>query len=331
MKKISVVLLALSSLLIANSCSRTSDIIGPAACPSDAFVVTTPLVVKDNGSSSTTSLDLSASYANISITFSESISYVLTITGSNSGAIFKLQSAGNSINYNWYGNSTNGKYFVQGDVLSYTLTNICKSEPLGQGSITLTTIIGYSGLGVKVVNYENDPGVTTANYGDVFDCPPYDPDPTTVYGASKLMTSSDGGYVASPQGGNYFHYEAVGTTGDNGDSWYFGGTDFGGVTFTSLGSDPENAYLSFFAKGKANTQVQMLVYENAHGISLKRKFLANVSPDAWKLFTVKLSDIGIINPSNITKLSLNIGATSYQDQTAVADLDLVIFTTGKGF
>jgi hypothetical protein len=327
MKKISIILFALSCLLFTYGCSRTSDIIGPAACPSDGFAVTTPLVVKDNGSSSTTTLDLSASFANVSVTFNESISYAFTVTGQTSGAVFKLENTGSSINYNWYGNSSNGKYFKQGEVLAYMLTNICKAEALGQGQITLTTIIGYSGFGIKIVNFESDLGKMVANYGDVFNTAP-----ATNYGAlTGQMTPSSPGYVASPQGGNYFHYEATGTSGDNGDAWYFGGTDFGGITYTSLSPNPDDVYLNFFAKGKINTQVQMLVYEDAHGVSLKRKFLANVSPDAWKLFSVRLSDIGIINPSKITSISLNIGATAYQDQTAVADLDLIIFTTGKGF
>jgi hypothetical protein len=325
-------LFVFSLFMTSCKCSRTSEIVGPAACPSDNFSYS-PLLVKDHASSDILSLDLENSYADISISFNESISYVFIITGKTSGAIFKLNGNGNAINYKWYGNSTNGKYFEAGETLSYSLTNICKQEALAQGQIVLNSLISYSGFGIKVVNYENDPGVSFANYGEVFDCPPYDTDPATVYGNSHVMTSGDGGYMASPQGGNYFHYEALATIGDSGDGtgWYFGGTDFGGINYASLGTDPSNVYLNFYGKGKANSQILMQVYETAHGISLKRKFLANVSPDQWTLFSVRLSDIGILDPSKITKLSLNINAASYQDSKAAADLDLVIFTKDKPF
>ncbi|MDB5274841.1 MAG: hypothetical protein JWO58_3208, partial [Chitinophagaceae bacterium] len=68
--------------------------------------------------------------------------------------------------------------------------------------------------------------------------------------------------------------------------------------------------------------------EKVYGATLKRKFLANVGSD-WKLFSVKLSDIGIINPAGITIVSMDVGAATHQDTSAELEVDLVMFTFGS--
>ena len=292
---------------------KSTENLGPAACPSDNFAMTAgSFVVKDNGGSTTT-LNLITSYLTVAATFNESISYTFSITGDSSGAVFKYDGVGTAVAISWYGNSTNGKYFGKNETLSYTLTNLCKSEPLGQGSIYLNSAIGYAGFGLKMINFEDSPAVSAAYYGA----------PHTI------MMPGMPGYVASPQGVNYISFKASGVP----LTWYFGGMDLNGFAskFPALGTDPTNVYLNFFAKGQVNSQAQMLITEASHGTSLTRKFLANVTPDTWVLYSVRLSDIGIIDPAAITGFSFNMGASTHKDTSAQVDLDLIIFTIGKPF
>jgi hypothetical protein len=324
MKKLTIVLTAISLVLVQFKCSRTSDIIGPDACPKSNTPIVNPFVLKNNSNSSTTELDLVTSFAKITATFSENISYKLVIKGQPSGAEYILESAGLSIDLDWYGTSTNGTYFEKNDVLQYKLTNLCIAEPLAQGSINLTTNLSYAGFGLKVVNFEDSPAVTVAGSG------------AWLAGAcadGKLMTPATAGYMPSPQGGNYFQYKANCPAAPLAVSWYFGEQTFTGIAsqFPTLGTDPTKVYLNFFAKGKANSQAQMIITEDLGGAGLTRKFLANVSPDQWKLYSVKLSDIGVINPSKISSLALNLGAAAFQDSSCQVDLDLVIFTFDKPF
>jgi len=315
MKKLAIVLM--SFFLMQCACKRTTDTLGPESCPTSDFKVTTPLVFKDNsgGPNSTTQLNLMNSFAKVTATFNENISYTLTIKGLTSGAEFIMNSSGSSIDYNWYGNSTNRLYFKQNEVLVYTLSNVCKKEPLGQGEIKLTTIVGYTGFGLKVINFEDSPPVPGGPYG--FTTPPLN------------MTPSSSGYIASPQGQNYRHY--VGTSPTTTPIWYFGGQGFDGINFTSLGTDPTKVYLNFFAKGTDNSQCGMMFKELSHGSLLNRKFLANVSPTQWKLYSVKLSEIGIINPAAIQNLDFNLGAATVPANRVEVDLDLVIFTLNEPF
>jgi hypothetical protein len=332
MKNIIIGLLVLVSLVqFGCSCKRTDDIIGPSACPSDTFAVKSGLTVMDNASSSS-NLNFASSYTKIGASFNETITYRLSITAIPSGAIYVYEGKGSSLAINWYGSSTNGKYFKQGDGLTISLTNLCKSEPLGTTTATITTIVGYAGFGYKTVNFDESPAIYSYpfGYGDI----------AAPYGSGRLMIPASAGYKPSPQGGNYYKFRAdsvsVNTFKDPSGkniTWYFGGADLfisTPVQFSSLGADPTKVYLNFFARGQANSQAQMIIDEKANGINLRRKFLANVGSE-WTLYSVKLSDIGIINPSGITSFSFNLGGALRQDSSAEVDLDLVIFTLDKPF
>ncbi len=327
MKKIILALLTVAYVQF--GCNRTSDILGPDACPSDAFAPIASLSVLDDASSTST-LNFVTSFTEITAAFNESITYKLTISAA-SGAIYVHEGKGSSLSLNWYGSATNGKYFKKDDALTITLTNICKTEPIGTATATISTVIGYNGFGFKVKNFEEAGAVSI--YGDAG---------TVPYKGSNLITSDSASYVSSPQGGNYYKFKAksVSTrspnfTNGNGDNitWYFGGSDFfttPPVQIASLGTDPTKVYLNFFAKGKSNSQAQFIITEIAHGNNLTRKVLANVGAE-WTLYSVRLSDIGIINPSQITAFSFNLGAAQFQDTSAEVDLDLVIFTMDKPF
>lgn len=329
MKTFSLFLLAIVSLVqVSCKCSRTSEIIGPDACPSDQFVPGT-FTIRDNAEAfNDHTLDLANSFAKINATFNESISYQLTISGTPSGAVYVLKGSGSTVDVNWYGNSTNGKYFKQGDVLAVRLTNVCKQEPLGADETTIGTTVGYTGFGLKAINYEEDPAI--------YDATPYGDAGKPNYGSSRFMTPASAGYLASPQGGNYYKFkvDSVSSTANKNAagknvSWSFGGVDFNIASQVALlGDDPSNVYLNFFARGQANSQALMIIDESAHGVNLRRKFPANVGPE-WTLYSVKLSDIGVLKPSSISTFAFNMGAATYQDTSAEVDLDLVIFTIGK--
>ncbi len=310
MKNIFLVCFALC--LVQCSFNRTLEPIGPAACPSEHFAVVDPFVFEDAVTSNTAQLDLIASHAVISASFNEVINYKVSVKGVTSGAEYFYFGRSNRVDLHWYGNSTNGKYFKQGETLTCKLTNICKQEPLGTGQMTLLTVVGFNaGFGLKVINFEDVPAVVVN---------------TSLSITATTMTPSSPGYMPSPQGGNYRHYE--GTSANL--TWYFGNQEITGINYTSLGTDPTRVYLNFFAKGDPNSQCFMDIYERVQSSLLRRKFPANVS-DQWKLYSVKLSDIGIINPSEITNFMITLQSATTQDKSAAIDVDLIIFTFDKPF
>jgi len=318
MKRLLIYICLVVSSAFILACSRSSDTIGPAICPSESFVVTQDLVFKDNAGS-TTSLDFSGtSYAKITMDFSEAITYKVTISGGTSGAEYLYEGKGSSIDLNWYGNATNGKSFLIGDYLTCKVTNICKSEALGTGAkyLTLNSIISYNvGPWLKCVNYED-----VTSFGS------YD-NSANIPGSTltKYVVSSGPGYVASPQGGAYLHAEAQCPS----NSYYFGGIGVvpSGFDFTSLGTNPDNVYLNVYVRGESNSQCQLIVAETVFGSPLNRKFLATASAD-WQLHSIKLRDMGIIDPSKIKSIDFNLGTVT-PAQTCSFDTDLILFTFDK--
>ncbi|MBC7487548.1 MAG: hypothetical protein H7282_12425 [Cytophagaceae bacterium] len=314
MKKIVLGLLAIATVQF--SCSRSSDNVGPDICPSDNFTYGA-LVVKNNSDNSTSALNLQASYADINITFSEIASFNVELKGLTSGAEYVYSGKAAAVNLAWYGNSTNGVAFVKDEVISYKVTNLCRQEPLGSGQIQLVTIVGFNGFGLKASNFEDG-----ANIGQ------FAGGASTTFNVGPVASGTPG-YEVSPQGANYFSISAATDPGN--PQWYFGGIGFSDMTpatFTALGTDPTRIYLNFYTKGQLNSQTQMVLLEKLHGSTLTRIYTATVST-GWQKFSVKLSDIGIIQPSAISSLSVNLGASTHRDESAHIDLDCVIFTYDK--
>ncbi|HSZ71237.1 MAG TPA: hypothetical protein VK750_01090 [Cytophagaceae bacterium] len=320
MKKIVLGVLVLFAF---HACKRSTDVIGPAACPSTSFAVLTPAIFKDSASARVDSVNLSTSYALIKAKFNENISYKLTITG-ESGAQYIYNGSGDSVHLHWYGNSSNNIAFSKGEGFSYALTNLCITEPFISGHMGINSIIGLSlvdkSFGLFVNNGENDPA-NSSSYG---------PCMTAPCNASATMTPTTPGYTASPQGGNYYKYKAT-CTGGPATAYYFGGVDYALTTaanFSKLPTDPTRVYLNFYAKGQHNSIAQMIFLETVIGTDIPRTYNKAVVSDQWTLFSVKLSDLGISNPTQLKKLSFNLG-TYFPDTSAEVDLDMVIFTVDK--
>lgn len=319
MKKIIVIVALVLTAVYA--CKRSTDMIGPSACPSTNFSVITAATFVDSLTGRTDSLDLSKSYAIIKAKFSENISYKLTITGDN-GGVYEYNGSGDVVNLHWYGTSTNGKPFSNQEGFSYTLTNLCIKDAFISGRMVIKTIVGLSlvdkSFGVFVSNGENESPKYITGYG-----------PCLTMGdacnASALMTPSSSGYSPSPQGGNYYKYKA---TCYESSQYYFGGLDYPLTTagaFSKLPTDPSRVYLNFYAKGQHNSIAQMIFLETVIDTDISRTYNKALVGDQWTLFSIKLSDLGIADPTKLKKLSFNLG-TFLVDTSAEVDLDMVIFT-----
>jgi hypothetical protein len=316
MKKTALLFLVVAAFF---QCSRSLDKLGPDACPSDNFSINSPLLVVDHVTTSTTDLNLDNSFADISFSFNEPITYTLKIVGQSSGAEFKLCGKGNSLkNYEWYGNATNSKHFSKGEILSYGLYNVCKNEAISSGQIKLTTNISYANYGLHVVSF--DPGTTI----------PANPYPNSNIAGLTLdyaiLNPSSPNYNPALQGSCYAHFKANSPKA----TWYFGGQTYAGVNYSALNTDPSRVYLNFFAKGASNSQCYILLKENLQGANLDRKYLANVTNE-WKLYSVRLSEIGVKDPSAIISLAMALQAATHEDTAVELDLDLITFSLDKPF
>lgn len=317
MKNIIYILLAL--VMVSFGCSRTVESSGPDICPTEKFDITGLLLVKAVSDNSATQVNLLDDYANISAAFNEVVSWRVVVTGTVSGAVTSYAGKSNAVNLSWYGQPTGSVFFKQGELVTFNLYVSCTTEPKNSAQITITTNAGLSQFGHVLTNFED-----TNPYGGVYSKYPLNP------AVQTLFTPSTGGYNGSPQGENYLRFAC--TANPDSLTWYFGGFGFNAPFVEALAgtlpANPNDVYINVLTRGSANSQAQFILQEELLGNNLKRKFLVTVGSE-WTLSSARLSDIGIIDPTQIKLFDVNLGAATAKANNASVEIDLIIFTEGK--
>ena len=117
------------------------------------------------------------------------------------------------------------------------------------------------------------------------------------------------------------------TSGTNGITSKTGAAH-GVINSAVLPANPNDVYINVLTRGSANSQAQFILQEELLGNNLKRKFLVTVGSE-WTLSSARLSDIGIIDPTQIKLFDVNLGAATAKANNASVEIDLIIFTEGK--
>jgi len=296
------------------SCKRSfdNDFNGEAICPSDNFAVSSPLVLKSTAGGSTTSVDMSTAATNITATFNEVVSWTVEVRGATSGAFKSFTGRSNQINIIWSGEPDTAPFFKAESVTASLKLN-CKTEVYGTASINFTALPSFSTLPGYVSNMEPP----TQNALDGL--------PSNGKIACAFKNVGSLGYEGSPEGGYYLNMQ--GNTAV--PAWYFGqyNNNLAPGYFSGLNADPNTVYFNVYLKGLPGSQAQIIFNENIPGLIEPKARKVNFDlTTSWKMYTVKLADIGIINPQNITKVNTNLGASPVQVTEAQLDMDLIIFT-----
>lgn len=294
------------------SCKRSfdKDFDGLAICPSESFAVTTPLVLKSTATSSTTSVNMSTSSVTLTATFSEVVSWTIEVTGGTTGAFKSFTGTSNQINLIWSGEPDSAPFFGVEQV-NAVLKVSCKTEAFGSAFINFTALPSFSAMPGYISNMDNNRGAL---------------DNASPKISSSFKSPGDPGYAGSPEGGAYL--SMVGNDPVT-PQWYYGQYNnlISMGALSGLNSDPSTVYYNVYLKGIAGSQAQIIFSETVPGAvdDKARKVNFDLSP-TWTMYTVKLSDIGVNNPQNITKINTNLGASPVQTHTGELDMDLVIFT-----
>lgn len=302
----SAIILGITSISCKRSFDREFD--GMAICPSENFVASN-FAIKSTANSSNTQVNLTSTTATILANFNESVAWTVEIKGQTSGAFKSFKGTSNQINIIWSGEPDSAPFFKIETITAVLKIN-CKSEVYGNTQIDITGLPSFSSLPGYISNM--DPSSPRGGLDNTFKV------------TSKFMDSSLPGYAPSPEGGSYLNMVGNSTVPE----WYFG--QYNNVLSTGipgLNLDPSTVYYNVYLKGMPGSQAQIIFSEDVPGSSaLKaRKVNFDLSSD-WKMYTVKLSDIGIVNPRDIKNINTNLGCSPVQSMTGLLDMDLVIFT-----
>ena len=296
---ISAYVLLLAIVGVFNSCKNKNftEHIGPAICASDNFKYVQPFAI------SNTSIDLTATTENFSAQFNEDDPWTIMITGQTSHAYKKISGYGSSVDVNWVGNSDTLVFFVA-EQCKVVFQVACK-DPIIQ-YFNITTPGNFSNYGYFVFNGDGNGYNLTAGNGN--------------YATFAVTTG-----LNSPQGGKCFCAHGSAPT----PQWYFGGFTIPISTGTNVSTDPGKVYFNSFinVEGSQSTCPVVQIYE---GGAIRSKNIL-VFGTGWHYVTFPLSDVGIVNPRNISNLVFSLGG--YPDQALSGDMciDFVTFTNDAPF
>ncbi len=282
------------------SCQRSNSMEEPSICASDDFQVLNPLrALSSNSSSSPGIVDLSADALLISARFSEATEWKVVLKGLESGAWKVYEGKSNMVDLSFTGEVSGTVLFTE-EIIEVSLFRACIDEPL------------------TILRVENTGAPSLANAGSM----------VSVFNDASDLGGSSGDYALSmdapsPQGGSYLQYSGV-TLPQPG--WFMGYFEL--ALPTALPQSPDDVYLNFFLKGAENSQAQFVLVEKFGNLSKSRLYRANAGPN-WVLHSIRLSEIGIVDPRNIQSLTVNMGPYLSKALSCRIDLDMVLFTVGK--
>jgi len=334
MKKYLIFPVLLMVLLISVSgcsCKRNFDkeYSGPLLCPTDNFDEAPGHDFFVTSVSGSNPANLSSATEAVLITdqFNEVINWTVRIKGNISGALKTYTGSSNQVALSWVGQSDGQPFFVA-EPITVDLILACRQE-----------VYRTAPFGITAPTFMQLPGFLTD-----FDVSKLSNTPNVFGGAGstslKKVTSVHAEYNTigpSPQGGSFFNIRGSSPT----PIWYYAGFEVNPANAATmsplpgLNSDPSTVYMNFYANcnGVPNSQIQLSVLEHyktsaAPNIKTRRKNI-DLTWTGWKMVSIKLSDIGILDPRKICGTSFGLANYLNQDVKAEANVDMVIFTNDK--
>ena len=294
-------------LIVITACHREkTDFIGPAYISAPAgFAVT-------NFTSSSTSINLfsPASKVSFNATFSSTVSWILTITGQQSGAVSTITGTSNGLsNLEWKGVQNNIYFFRKGENVTVTLSFYGNIYTASSSSIHLLGVPNFPSIGLfsqygdfeipsQVLPYYATPNNHYSSFWASFNFP--DSIPHMAQGIDSAAVDYNGNKVHSVQGLYYYYIKGLGN-----QSSYVSGLQYYGALIPSsstLPADPSQVWVNMYiyGTGDANNSVDLEYQEADAGhttytANQDDAWVAHLTLDhkGWKLFSIKYSDLVI--------------------------------------
>jgi hypothetical protein len=287
---------------VLSSCHREKvESLGPS------YISAPPDFAVNSFSASTSSADLSSGDVKFNATFTNPVTWTLTIKGQTSGAIYQVQGTGSSItNLSWTGAMTGVAFFRTGETVTATLS-FFGSTITSSTNITLTGVPDFTTCGLFPF------------YGDFEDTasvlawhtptgPHYSPNyahfnfPTPIanvdQGIDSVAVDYKGNPVPSVQGKKYYYIKGLGA-----QSVFVSGMQYlGGNLFSNLPADPNQVWFNIYVYGSGdpNSEIQIDLQEDENsnfsyepGKEDAYVQLITLDHKGWKLFSFPYSKFTI--------------------------------------
>jgi len=282
-------------LLVVFACKReTVDYLGPAfiAAPTDfsvtSFTATLPAV------------NFVTSTETFNATFTHTVSWILTVTGQESGAVYEVTGISNGFSNVWKGTNTGMSFFRTGEKVTATIS-FFGTKYTSSIEVDITKARNYASYGQfpRGGDFE-DPLIVEPQpplyspYWASFNFPT--PIPNVDQGVDSVAIDYHGNIVPSIQGEKYYFIKGLGA-----QSNFVSGLQYFGPLNPKLPATPDNVWINMYiyGTGDANAGVEIEYQEDdirtapGYNGKIDDAFVTYItlSHKGWKLFSVKYSDL----------------------------------------
>lgn len=279
-------------LLVMVACSRDKkDFLGPAYISApEGFGVT-------SFTTSAATVNFTSGTIQFNSTFTSAVTWVLTITGEQSGAVHQIKGISNGFtNLTWTGNHDEVYFFRSGETAVATLS-FFGTTYTSSVSFQITTAPDYTTCGrfANDADFENPAMITHANGWHAFDDPT--PIPNVDQGVGTAEIDYTGKVVPSVQGTRYYYIRGLGN-----QNVFVSGIQNTDIIMPLLPANPDSVWVNMFiyGTGDPNAGVELEYQEeDADGSAFGYQgtdddaFVAKFTLEhtGWKLFSFKYSDL----------------------------------------
>ena len=278
---------------IFSACNRKSaDFIGPAyiAAP-EGFAVTSFTATQP-------SIDFtSASPELLNATFTSSVTWILTITGNESGAVHTASGISNGFtNLPWLGDSDGALFFRSGEAVTATLS-FFGTEYKANTNINIVTAPDYTTCGTYATSgdFEIDSMIQHKYGWHAFNDPT--PIADVVQGVGYKEVDYNGDTVRAAQGHQYYFIRGLGN-----QSVFVSGIQYTGALMPLLPTNADEVWVNIllYGTGDENAGVELEYQENDPGRGAPGyqgetddAFVARITLNhkGWKMFSFRYSDL----------------------------------------
>jgi hypothetical protein len=320
MKTFNPILITILTLMMFFGCKHNNieNQLGPDYCS----VVETPF--KRNR---VELLDFKTQADTLTAKISGNLEWHLKIKGRTSHAVKYFDSVSANVLQYWKGETDTSLFFQAGEYCDMEFSNNC--NPTQVATALLKSNPNYSNLGLFIDDCETpiakggfsrDQGPTTNPVSWVF---------------KGRDASNSVSKITAIEGTRFLRFATSGKSG-----WYVGAITYkasvgtiGTKISTFGGNDPSNIYLNFYYynNGCKTNAVQLMLDEltpPSAQPSVRQIKLPVGSLTGWNFYSIKLSDLLVLNPANLTSLVFNCGPSEF-DAPVDFSVDFVMITKGK--
>lgn len=305
------------AILAFSSCKREEEVLADDICPSKDLGYIQPFALRSSNTAALSgTVNLETETLLISAEFSESIEWKVKLVGLSSKAVRNFSGTGTVVNGQFTGETDTAVFFGI-ETIRAELWIPCAKEP----NVLFIENTGKPSLALagSVIASFNSSASIASTYANV----------NESKGIKYTVTGSFETESPSPFGDTYYKFISKDAS-DTITEWYTGGFDvnISAFDFTVLPADASRVYLNFYIRGMEGSQAQLAISETFGLTIKKRKFNANATKD-WVLQSVRLSDIGLTDPTKISQIGCSLGGSTQQINSGEIQLDYMILTIDR--